>query len=216
MNYHPIKQKATLLFFLFLISIIGILLLFEVDQRINTSETSLIIAICTILTAVGGLSSIYFIYKELKVSADIANADFLFKLNTEFFKNDDIVLIYKKLEDSLSNLNANGSEFHNNFFDESDKIAIAHYLAYFKLIYNLIERDVNIINMSEINDLYAYRFFLAVNDPEIQDIELMPNQLYYNDIFKLYDQWMKYREAHNQPTIGKRPLKRNDCGPVIK
>lgn len=180
--------------------VIGILLIYQVDQRINATESSFILTICTVSTAIGGLLGIYFVYKELNASANIANADFILRLNTEFLKNDDIMKIYRKLEDSYSDITKNEGTKSQKFFNNDDKVLMASYLNYFDTIYFLLERKL--IKMSDINDLFAQRFFLAVHETEFQDLELIRNHVYYRDIFLLYDQWIKYRSQNHQETLG--------------
>lgn len=202
---HINPTKFLMLAVVILLCLVSILLFYEVDYRINTSETSMILAACAVITAVGGLSgglsSIYLIYRELKGSTAIANAEFLLNLNTEFIKNADITKIYIKLEESLSDANMHDGVRRQKYFTDTDKVSMTYYMTYFEVFSNLLERKL--IKLSEINDLFAYRFFLAVHDPEFQAIELVKDRLYYKDIFRLYDQWIKYRDNLGQETVGK-------------
>ena len=47
------------------------------------------------------------------------------------------------------------------------------------------------LRISAVNDLMAYRFFIAVNNPVAQELELKPFKDYYKGIFKLYPVWEK-------------------------
>ena len=48
-----------------------------------------------------------------------------------------------------------------------------------------------VLRISAINDLMAYRFFIAVNNPVVQELELKPFKDYYKGIYKLYPVWAK-------------------------
>ena len=41
-----------------------------------------------------------------------------------------------------------------------------------------------------------YRFYLAMNNKEIQEKELCAEYQYYKGCFKLYEEWTKYRKEH--------------------
>jgi hypothetical protein len=43
----------------------------------------------------------------------------------------------------------------------------------------------------------AYRFFIAVNNPELQEKELFKFPEYYKGCFKLYKEWSQYRNKHD-------------------
>ena len=188
------------LLLLVLLIIVCILAFFQVERRINASDSSLILVICTIITTGGGLLSIGLIIKELSASAKIANADFILKLNTDFMKSEEIMKVYRKLEESFSDYSQDPGKWKNNkYFDVNDQVAMASYLTYFETIFYLLERKF--IELNEINDMFARRFFLAVHNPEFQGY-LIPNNKYYKNIFLLYDRWRDFRiEKMQQPIL---------------
>lgn len=49
--------------------------------------------------------------------------------------------------------------------------------------------------MDYIDALMAYRFFLAVDNAELQEKEIRPFAEYYRGCFKLYRIWKAYRRA---------------------
>ena len=62
-----------------------------------------------------------------------------------------------------------------------------------------------VLHISTMTDLMAYRYFIAVNNPVVQRIELLEYTDYYHGIFDIYDCWireMKSQEA-NIPILGK-------------
>ena len=58
----------------------------------------------------------------------------------------------------------------------------------------LIKR--NVMHLGVIDDLFAYRFFIAVNNPVVQKFELLPYANYYQGCFELSEMWTKeWRKA---------------------
>lgn len=62
-----------------------------------------------------------------------------------------------------------------------------------------------ILTLEHIDDLMAYRFYLAVNNPEVQEKELKRFAGDYRGCFKLYKIWTAYRkekgyEIHQEQT----------------
>lgn len=49
------------------------------------------------------------------------------------------------------------------------------------------------VKYQDIDDLFGYRFFIAMNNPIVQERELLPEAMYYRGCIKLYKKWYKYR-----------------------
>ncbi len=179
--------KVSILFFLIFCALI-VLLLFEVDKRINTDETSWILAFCTIVTAVGGVAAALGIYTQLKESKELNEAQFIVDLNTNFTSNQHIIEIFVLLEKSQKD--------GENPFNSDHKAKMTMYLTYFELIHYLLNR--NILSYKLVNDLFAYRFFLAVHNKHLQEMELVKDASYYRDIFRLHNDWVNYRKTLNE------------------
>lgn len=127
------------------------------------------------LTAVIGAIAIWF---QMKRARDIAEGEFITNLNSSFLTNDDVKVLYGKLISGAP-------------LTEQDRTAIVEYLTFFETVYLLLERDV--VDISLIDDLFRYRFFIAVNNPLVQDLELLPDARYYANIYALDYLWNEYR-----------------------
>ena len=53
------------------------------------------------------------------------------------------------------------------------------------------------IKISAVDDLFGYKFFVAINNAEIQKMELIPYQTAYKGIYKAHKLWAAYRKKHN-------------------
>ena len=127
------------------------------------------------LTAVVGALAIWF---EIKRGKEIAEGEFVITLNNSYLMNPDIKAIYRKI-------------ISGEKIEEADRAAVVEYLTFFETLYILMNRDV--VNISMIDDLFAYRFFSAVNNKDIQDMELVKDAIYYKNIYRLDNLWHKHR-----------------------
>jgi hypothetical protein len=106
-------------------------------------------------------------------------------LNKEFNSNKDILNIFMKLEQYRKD--------KKNPFTDDDKHRMTLYLTFFELIYILINRKL--ISFEVINDLFVYRFFSAVHNKHVQEIELVKDAECYKNIFKLHYEWVNHRRG---------------------
>ena len=155
--------------FLTSIGIILVALLFFVFDGSKPQE------IIVSLTAVVGAIAIWF---QMKRARDIAEGEFITTLNESFLANGDVKGLYRKFIEGAA-------------LSVEDQTAIVEYLTFFETIYLLLERDV--IDIKLIDDLFRYRFFIAVTNTFVQDLELLPDARYYTNIYALDDLWTRYR-----------------------
>lgn len=135
-----------------------------------------------IAAVIAALSLIYEINKSKKLN----EAEFLIHLNSLFITNED----YKKVYNVLSNY---------PFEEEPDCMDItngdiSNYLTLFETFYILLKRKV--IDIKLLDDLFAYRFFLAVHNPYIQRKKLAISPKNFKNIYRLERIWLKYRKEH--------------------
>ncbi len=67
-----------------------------------------------------------------------------------------------------------------------------NYLVYLEGLATLVLNDM--MKLDHIDDLMAFRFFLAVNNPELQKAQLAVFPQFYRGCFKLYRKWTEYYE----------------------
>jgi len=83
--------------------------------------------------------------------------------------------------------------------DKKDEEAIEKYLSFFERIKHIL--DAQVVDMETIDELFAYRFFYLVHNPNVQskvifDPEVQP---YYRSLFHLYALWVEYRQTKGLP-----------------
>lgn len=118
---------------------------------------------------------------------DIEEATFLLKYNQTFIQDANMVEVERLLEDQ-----AYYDEKMRAIITPDNRQKFINYLVYLESMAPLILRGV--LSLNHIDNLMAYRFFLAVDNVEVQDEELLPFAEYYRGCFKLYRVWKKYRK----------------------
>lgn len=72
-----------------------------------------------------------------------------------------------------------------------------NYLVYLEGIAALVKEWV--LHIKVITNLMAYRYFIAVNNPLVQEEELLPYRNYYQGIFFIYKRWSDVLGKDNVP-----------------
>ena len=86
----------------------------------------------------------------------------------------------KKIEDDLRTKYSMEKDEHQD---------LVNYLVHLEGVASLINNGM--LRIFAVSDLMAYRFFIAVNNPVVQELELKPFKDYYKGIYKLYPVWAK-------------------------
>lgn len=130
------------------------------------------------LTAIVGAVAIWF---EMKRAKDMAEGEFVVNLNNSFSSNCDAKCLFEKM-------------IAKKELVEKDRAAIVECLTFFETVHILIKR--NVVELDIIDDLFSYRFFSTANNKDVQDLELIKDDIYYKNIYRLYNEWYNYREKN--------------------
>ena len=141
----------------------------------------------TILTTITTITGIFSVFIEMKRSADIAECEFIFNLQKQFDDNKLIQEAYTKLDKAY-------------FERKSDKTNIERreivaYLTFFEMMCNLIIKGV--LKINDVDALYGYPFFIAMNNEVIQNTELVKFRQFYRNIYTVYPKWINYRKSRD-------------------
>lgn len=69
---------------------------------------------------------------------------------------------------------------------------IVNYLVYLESFVPLINSGQ--LHLEEVDDLFGYRYFIAMHNPVLQEMELFRERPYYRGCYRVYDDWMNYRK----------------------
>ena len=87
----------------------------------------------------------------------------------------------------------------HNKFDSDGAVSeyyqgFVNYLVYLESFSTLITQKR--VRIKDVDDLFGYRFFIAVNNPVMQKNELIPYAAFYQGIMKAYKVWTEYYKKH--------------------
>ena len=169
-------------------------------------------------TALALIASVTF-WIEQKNNNDTNQSKFIMELNNQFISNDDFKKVEWELEKyyvHYSTIGRNPSvdkSFSEMFsINQFNRQALVNYMVHLEGVATLIWSHQ--LHLSQISNLMAYRYFIAVNNPVVQELELLPDLYkdYYQGIAKIYKRWEKYlRKRHI--TI---PMEKDSLGKKLK
>jgi len=178
------KNKSITIISIVLLSVALIGSLF-LDDVIGSRISNVV----TIITAIIGAVALFFQFKRDK---DLNEASFVVDYSVQFYD------IYQ-LQDILNELeNCRKNKKYKIDMDKYYK-DIVGYLQWLESLAALVNN--RILSISKIDDVLSYRFFLIVNNKQVQDFEIIPCKEYYRGIYNLYESWSAYKRKNNQEII---------------
>lgn len=167
---------------------------------IPNSEDNDISVIISFFEALGLIISLIIAIYQLVDSKEIARATFITEINKSFVENSD----YMNLYDALQNCYDNKCEYKSTCSNKAPcrisfpKSVASNYLTFFESIYLLKKKGV--ISFELLDNLFAYRFFLAVHSKFVQEAKLKPQPQNFINIFHLEHEWLLYRRSIGKDT----------------
>lgn len=156
-------------------------------------DTDLSTTVTTALTIIAGVA----FWMEYKNNERINEAQLIMELNNQFVSNPQFSFVELELEKYYAKYceaERLGMNMDFSFGIDLDKFdqnrqSLVNYLVHLEGIASLVNEKV--LHLNVITDLMAYRYFIAVNNPEVQEKELIPYRDYYHGCFAIYDNWSK-------------------------
>ena len=148
--------------------------------------------VATVITTITAIVGAFAIWFQMKRERDIKEAEFIMSYNTSFIENDELGKLEQELE-NYRKIVESGKKVKEMpvIVREENRHAVINFLVYHEALATFVKNGV--LNMSHIDDLFAYRFFLIMNNPDVQEKELCPEAQYYRGCFDLYKKWIRYR-----------------------
>lgn len=172
--------------------------------------------LCTHLDAVvealaallGFFAVAWTLYKEKKIK----KIDFVSTYNFNFLTSEEFIGVEQLLEAYYQHYKESDKpdstydvKFKADLFGTSKKTHIItkkhqkviNYLVYLESFTPLIQKEH--VKLQDIDNLFGYRYFIAMNNPVVQENELLPESSYYQNCLSVYRQWKKYRRDRHLP-----------------
>lgn len=165
-------------------------------------DSAISLGISTVET-IGLIVSLIIAIWQLGESTKISRATFITDLNKAFVENNEYIELYNALQSCFDTKCSKAEEKCGNRHDfatncnlDFPKGQVSNYLTFFETIYILHKSDV--ISFAIIDDLFAYRFFLAVHSKFVQQIKLKPQPQNFKNIFCLEYKWLRWRKENGK------------------
>lgn len=140
-------------------------------------------SIALLSLVIAGFSVGAIIY-QLNESKKFQEAEFILHLNQAFVENSGYAKVYTELEKSRQ----------ENRKPKLTRVEISNYLTFFETVYILLSQKA--INIKNLDDLFEYRFFLAIHDKTIQKVKLVESPYNFRNIYYLEKVWTEYRKQN--------------------
>ena len=178
------KNKVVTIISVILLAIALISSLF-LDDVIGSRISNIV----TIITAIIGAVALFVQFKKDK---ELNEASFIVDYSVQFYD------IYN-LQDILNELE--NCRKDKNYVINMDKYYkdIVGYLQWLESLAALVNNKI--LSIKKIDDVLSYRFFLIVNNKQIQNYEIIPCRNYYRGIYRLYQEWSEYKKKNNLEII---------------
>ncbi len=183
------KKDKEYIYYFAIVLVVAFYLVF-VEASSDVSELS------TLVTTVTALVAAVAFWLQLKRGKNLDEANFIMNLNDQFISNDEMT----RIEHALELYYNQGGEGDLELVLErthNDCQRLINYLVYMECLAAMVKRDV--MHLGVIDDLFAYRFFIAVNNPVVQKFELLPYANYYKGCFELAEMWTKKWRKEGRP-----------------
>lgn len=160
------------------------------EEMEKTEEMSMAVSIGEVVTAAVAAVVIIFQLKQeqgiQEKQRKTEEAQFILEYNRSFIENSELCRIEHYLEEKIT---GDSSKEIKNLYEERQ--AIINYLVYLSGIASCVHGKN--LEIKYIDNLFAYRFFIAMNNPEVQKLELVSYAVFYRGCYQLYEDWTRYR-----------------------
>lgn len=175
---------------------------------LDTEITDVVMAVCAIVAAVA-------FWVEYHHNNKINEAQFVMELNNQFITDKKLSAVEHNLEKyfvaSRESLEEQSALIENELkarydINQKEHQDLVNYLVHLEGVATMV--NTGILRLNTINDLMAYRYFIAVNNPIVQKLELQKYREYYKGIYDLYPLWAK-QIGKDMPLQGSKLLQKN-------
>ena len=140
--------------------------------------------VATVITTITAIVGAFAIWFQMKRERDIKEAEFIMSYNTSFIENDELGKLEQELE-NYRKIVESGKKVKEMpvIVREENRHAVINFLVYHEALATFVKNGV--LNMSHIDDLFAYRFFLIMNNPDpINEIDNIVLNFYHSVFLK--------------------------------
>ena len=181
------KNKRNI--YLTILSVILIVLGLLSSLFLEEGFANRVINVITACTAVIGAVALFYQFKRDK---KLNEASFVVEYSQQFYSTYDCADLMNELEKCRAD---------PSYTIDIQKYyqKIVGYLEWMETLATLV--NSGLLPIKRIDNVMSYRFFLIVNNKQIQEKELVPSREFYRSIYDLYPNWVAYKKKHSLPIV---------------
>ncbi|MBE6682578.1 MAG: hypothetical protein E7595_00345 [Ruminococcaceae bacterium] len=149
----------------------------------------------SVTTVVAIISVVTFLI-EYNENKHLNEFQFITELNDQFIGNENMSEIEWELE-KFYYKHRNGEltdeyieSFRKSFdIEQKSRQKLVNYLEHLESIATLVDNKV--LHLDKISDLMSYRYFIALNNPIVQELEIIAYADFYRGCLCIYEKWVK-------------------------
>ncbi len=149
---------------------------------ILTDYSSQISTVVTTVTAIIGAVALWIQFKK---DREINQSSFIIEFYKSFYENQSNLKVLDILDRKYSKLD------HRDLKDPALYADILNYASWIRTLCNLIDRSV--VTFDTIDEIFSYKFFVFLNNKDIQELELIPCSELYKLIYRTHRKWTDWR-----------------------
>ncbi len=147
-----------------------------------------------IVGPVGTWVAIYYVVKQLRSARRIAQADFMLRTQNDFLGSHSWA--YARFMPELGEWAGEKQPI----LTPEERAAVQHYLDFFNTLQ--IVREQGLVALETVDRMFAYRFFIVAHS-RLGAKEAEADRPYFMPLFRLYPDWVEFREARGKPIYGR-------------
>lgn len=147
----------------------------------------------TVATIIAIIAAVAF-WLEYHENKLLNEAQFVMELNEQFLSDSHLSRVEWELEKYYNHFRKGKltedycKTFEEQFnLEKQERQHLVNYLVHLECIAALVKKGI--LHLDAIEDLMSYRYFVAVNNPVVQKLELLEYSDYYKGCFGIYDAW---------------------------
>lgn len=148
-----------------------------------------VVSVITTATAIVGAIALFYQFKRDK---NLHEASFLVEYSNQFYATYQCADLMNELETCRVDPNY-------RLDVQAHYQQVVGYLEWLENLASLVNSGV--LHIAKIDNVMSYRYFLIVNNKQVQDGELLRNREFYRSIYELYPTWVAYKRKHDLPII---------------
>jgi hypothetical protein len=142
-------------------------------------------AVASLISGTIASISLFFIAYQMRFQARLSKAQFVNELTRD-------IDLHSEAE---SNLDREGIWYEEGTLNPDDMEALEKYITFFERVKIIL--DTNVLDLETIDQLFAYRFFHLVHNPNVQSKILYHPDMkrHFQAVFQLHSLWSNYRKS---------------------